>query len=87
MFVHLILEYGHARCTCDLFKVQRKRPLLPAGLSRAAKQLGAGICRAVRYSGTELEQLIAYEDPYNGESVVRIISKGFDIPPAQNAIG
>ena len=32
----------------------------------------------------KLEQLIAYEDPYNGESVVRIISKGFDSPPAQN---
>ena len=25
-----------------------------------------------------LERLIAHEDPYNGETVVRIISKGFD---------
>ena len=25
-----------------------------------------------------LERLIAHEDPYNGEAVVRIISKGFD---------
>ncbi len=32
----------------------------------------------------ELEKLIAHEDPYNGESVVRIITKGFDIPSAQS---
>ena len=31
----------------------------------------------------KLEKLIAHEDPYNGESVVRIITKGFDSPSAQ----
>lgn len=34
----------------------------------------------------KLEQLIAYEDPYSGETVVRIISKGFDSPPAHHAV-
>ena len=32
----------------------------------------------------KLEKLIAHEDPYNGESVVRIISKGFDSPSVES---
>lgn len=32
----------------------------------------------------KLEKLIAVEDPYNGETVVRIISKGFDSSSAQD---